>query len=340
MIVLGIETSCDETAAAVFDGKKVISDIVSSQIDIHNKYGGIVPELASRKHMEMVLPVVDETLLAVGLTISDIEGVAVTQGPGLIGALLVGISFAKALAYAKKLPIIGVNHIEGHITAILLEEEVKFPYLGLIVSGGHTSLYIVNSIGSYRHLGSTRDDAAGEALDKAGKLLGLGYPAGAIIDKLAKEADPKAMKFPRAMIHDGHYDFSFSGLKTFLVNLVHKEGKEFAEKNLNVIAAGYLEAVVDMLVEKTVKAARENMINTIVMAGGVAANSRLRQKMKDAGADSGIRVLYPSIPLCTDNASMIAYLGHSYLEMGKRSNLDMNGIPDWPLLEHGDADER
>ena len=340
MIVLGIETSCDETAAAVFDGKKVLSDIVSSQIDIHNKYGGIVPELAARRHLEMIVPVVHEALQVAGLTISGIEGVAVTQGPGLIGALLVGVSFAKALAYAKKLPLIGVNHIEGHITAILLEEKIKFPYLGLIVSGGHTSLYIVNGIGSYQHLGSTRDDAAGEALDKAGKLLGLGYPAGAIIDRLAKEGDPKAIKFPRANIQDLPYDFSFSGLKTFLVNLVHREGKGFTEKNLNKIAAGYLEAVVDMLVDKTVKAARGNKLNTIVLAGGVAANSRLRQKMREAGGEFGIKVLYPSIPLCTDNAAMIAHLGHSYLEMGKRSGLDMNGIPDWPLFEHGDADER
>lgn len=333
MRVLGIETSCDETAAAVFDGKKVLSDIVSSQIDIHNKYGGIVPELAARRHLEMVLPVVDEALRGAGLSLSSIEGIAVTQGPGLIGALLVGVSFAKALAYTRKLPLVGVNHIEGHLTAILLEEKLKFPYLGLIVSGGHTSLYIVNGIGSYRHLGSTRDDAAGEALDKAGKLLGLGYPAGAIIDRLAKEGDPKAIKFPRAQIHDLPYDFSFSGVKTFLVNLVHREGKAFAEKNLNALAAGYLEAVVDMLVDKTVKAARENHLNAIVMAGGVAANSRLRQKMREAGGEFGINVLYPSIPLCTDNASMIAHLGHSYLEKGKRSGLDMNGIPDWPISE-------
>ncbi|MDO8446996.1 MAG: tRNA (adenosine(37)-N6)-threonylcarbamoyltransferase complex transferase subunit TsaD [Deltaproteobacteria bacterium] len=331
MIVLGLETSCDETAASVYDGKKVLSDIVSSQTDIHNKYGGIVPELAARRHLETIVPVVHEALEGSGVTLNDIEGIAVTQGPGLIGALLVGISFAKSVSYAKKLPLIGVNHIEGHVTAILLEEEVEFPYLGLIVSGGHTSLYIVNGIGSYRHLGSTRDDAAGEALDKAGKLLGLGYPAGAIIDRLAKEADPKAIKFPRALIPGAPYDFSFSGLKTFLVNLVHREGKEFAEKNLKEIAAGYLEAVVDMLVDKTLKAARENHLGTIVLAGGVAANSRLRQKMRETAAEYGIRVAYPSTSLCTDNASMIAHLGHRYLEMGKRSGLDMNGIPDWPL---------
>lgn len=331
MMVLGIESSCDETAASVFDGKRVLSDIVSSQTEIHNKYGGIVPELASRRHMETILPVVHEALKGSGVALDDIEGIAVTQGPGLIGALLVGISFSKALSYARKLPLVGVNHIEGHVTAILLEEEVPFPYLGLIVSGGHTSLYIVNGIGSYRHLGSTRDDAAGEALDKAGKLLGLGYPAGAVIDRLAREADPKAIRFPRALIHGGPYDFSFSGLKTFLVNLISKEGKDFAERNLREIAAGYLEAVVDMLVDKTVKAARENHLGTIVMAGGVAANSRLRQKMRETAAEYGIKVLYPSISLCTDNASMIAHLGHRYLEMGKRSGLDMNGRPDWPL---------
>lgn len=334
MIVLGIESSCDETAAAVFDGRKVLSDIVSSQTDIHDKYGGIVPELAARRHLEMVLPVVHEALEKAGIPLTALEGIAVTQGPGLIGALLVGVSFAKALAYEKKLPLVGVNHIEGHITAVLLEEEVKFPYLGLIVSGGHTSLYIVDDIGRYRHLGSTRDDAAGEALDKAGKLLGLGYPAGAVIDRLARDGDSTAIKFPRAKLHGSPYDFSFSGIKTFLVNLVHKEGKEFAEKNLNNIAAGYLEAVVDMLVEKTIKAATENHINTIVLAGGVAANSRLRQKMRDAGGEFAINVLYPSIPLCTDNASMIAHLGHRYLVNGKRSGLDMNGIPDWPLQEY------
>lgn len=333
MMVLGIESSCDETAASVFDGKKVLSDVVSSQNEIHGKYGGIVPELASRRHIEMILPVVHEAIGNAGVSLNDIEGVAVTQGPGLIGALLVGISFAKSLSYARRLPLIGVNHIEGHVTAILLEEEVPFPYLGLIVSGGHTSLYIVNGIGSYRHLGSTRDDAAGEALDKAGKLLGLGYPAGPLIDKLSREADPSAIKFPKAVIHGSPYDFSFSGLKTFLVNLVHKEGKDFAEKNLNSIAAGYQEAVVDMLVYKTVKAARENHLGTIVMAGGVAANSRLRLKMRETAEDYGIRVLYPSIRLCTDNGAMIAHLGHRYLEMGKRSGLDMNGRPDWPLPE-------
>ena len=331
MLVLGIETSCDETAAAVFDGRKVLSDIISSQTDIHNRYGGIVPELASRRHLEMLLPVVDKALESSGVALSDIEGISVTQGPGLIGALLVGVSFSKAFSYAKKLPLVGVNHVEGHLTAILLEEDVKFPYLGLIVSGGHTSLYTVNGIGKYRYLGSTRDDAAGEALDKGGKLLGLGYPAGATIDRLAAEADPKAIKFPRAVVHGSSYDFSFSGLKTFLVNLVYREGKGFAEGNLKEIAAGYLEAVVDMLVEKTVKAARESHLQTIVIAGGVAANSRLRKKMKDSAWEHGIKVLYPSVPLCTDNASMIAHLGHCYLMMGKHSGLDMNGIPDWPL---------
>jgi N6-L-threonylcarbamoyladenine synthase len=333
MIVLGIESSCDETAASVYDGKRILSDIVSSQNDIHGKYGGIVPELASRRHIETILPIVHEALEKSGVTLDGVEGIAVTQGPGLIGAILVGISFAKALSYERKLPLVGVNHIEGHVTAILLEEEVDFPYLGLIVSGGHTSLYVVKSVGSYMHLGSTRDDAAGEALDKAGKLLGLGYPAGPVIDRLAKDADARAIKFPRAMIHGGPYDFSFSGLKTFLVNLVHKEGKDFAERNLKEIAAGYLEAVVDMLVEKTIKAARENNLKAIVMAGGVAANSRLRQKMRETAEEYGIRMLYPSIPLCTDNASMIAHLGHRYLEMGRRCGLDMNGIPDWPLPE-------
>lgn len=333
MIVLGIESSCDETAASVYDGRKVLSDIVSSQTDIHNKYGGIVPELAARRHLEMILPVVHEALQGAGLTLDQIEGIAVTQGPGLIGALLVGISFAKSVSYAKNIPLVGVNHIEGHVTAVLLEEDVKFPYLGLIVSGGHTSLYIIHGIGRYQHLGSTRDDAAGEALDKAGKLLGLGYPAGAIIDKLAKEADPKAIRFPKAQIHGTPYDFSFSGIKTFLANLVHREGKEFAEKNLNAIAAGYLESVVDMLVDKTVKAAREHNLKEIVLAGGVAANSRLRQKMKETAEVYGIKVFCPSIRFCTDNAAMIAHLGHRYLEMGKRSGLDMNGMPDWPLPE-------
>lgn len=331
MVVLGIETSCDETAAAVFDGGKVLSDIISSQTDIHNRYGGIVPELASRRHIEMVLPVVNKALDSSGVSLNEIEGVSVTQGPGLIGALLVGVSFSKALSFSKKIPLIGVNHIEGHITAILLETEVEFPYLGLVVSGGHTSLYVVNGIGRYRHLGSTRDDAAGEALDKCGKLLGLGYPAGATIDRLAMEGDHKAIKFPKAVTHSSPYDFSFSGLKTFLVNLVHREGKVFAEKNLKDIAAGYLEAVVDMLVEKTIKAARENHLKTIVMAGGVAANSRLRQKMRESAGEYDISVLYPSIKLCTDNAAMIAHLGHWYLMTGRCSSFDMNGIPDWPL---------
>lgn len=331
MIVLGIESSCDETAAAVYDGRKIRSDVVSSQNEIHSKYGGIVPELASRRHLEMVLPVVNEALQNAGLTLNDIDGIAVTQGPGLIGALLVGISFAKALAYFKNLPLVGVNHIEGHVTAVLLEENVNYPYLGLIVSGGHTSLYIVHGIGRYQHIGSTRDDAAGEALDKAGKLLGLGYPAGAVIDKLAKEADPNTVKFPKALIHGSPYDFSFSGIKTFLANLVHKEGKEFAGKNLKALAAGYLETVVDMLVDRTVKAAREHNLKSIVLAGGVAANSRLREKMRESAERYGIRVFYPSGKLCTDNASMIAHLGYRYLKMGKRSGLDMNGIPDWPL---------
>jgi N6-L-threonylcarbamoyladenine synthase len=329
LLVLGIETSCDDTAAAVLRGKEILASVVSSQDHVHGPYGGVVPELASRQHMENVLPIVDQVLAQAQVRLEQLDGVAVTCGPGLVGSLLVGVSVAKALAMAKNVPLIGVNHLEGHLLAVLLEQEVVFPFLCLLVSGGHTSLYLARDWGDYQRLGATRDDAAGEAFDKGAKMLGLGYPGGRVIDRLAQQGDPQVIQFPRAHLKNGKYDFSFSGLKTALRQfLATPERATYRDED---IVASYQEAIVDMLVTNVLRAAADLKTERIVISGGVSANSRLRQRMTEAGEQNNIRVFLPSLRLCTDNAAMIAFAGAWRLASGQRASLQLNAAATLPL---------
>lgn len=335
MLILGIDTSCDDTSASVVEnGATIISNIISSQTEIHKKYGGIVPELASRRHIEMLWPVVDEALKTAGVRFKDLCGIAVCYGPGLIGSLLVGCSFSKAFCYAKEIPLIAVNHLEGHVFASFLEEPgPEFPFIALIVSGGHTSLYKVEGFGKYRELGRTRDDAAGEAYDKVSKLLGLGYPGGPMIDKLAKDGNPGAIDFPRAYL-PGSLDFSFSGLKTAVLNYVRRSSAKTGvssdsslilhASSLSDIAASFQAAVVDVLVRKTEWAVKKTWIKRVVMSGGVAANSELRKRLKEMGEERNAEIFIPSISLCTDNAAMIAAAGYRHLKAGQIAGLDLN----------------
>ncbi len=322
-LVLGIETSCDETAASVVkDGKYVLSNIVSSQIEIHKKYGGVVPELASRDHLEKVIPVIEEALRKAGVSLTDISRIAVTSGPGLVGSLLVGLSTAKAISFGLGIPFIGIDHLEAHITAAHLEHDVPFPFLGLIVSGGHTSLYTVNSYTDFRLLGKTRDDAAGEAFDKASKLLGLGYPGGVEIDRISKEGDPRSINFPRPFKNASSFDFSFSGIKTSLVYFL-KKNPIIDEDRLRDICASYQEAIVETLVSKTLSAAKLNEIRNVVISGGVASNSRLRELAKERFEQEGISLFIPSPEYCTDNAAMIGALGYHKSRNGESSPLGL-----------------
>ena len=322
LLVLGIETSCDDTAAAVLHGTRILASIVSSQDEVHSGFGGVVPELASRHHMQNVLPIVDHALHQAGVQLEQLNGIAVTCGPGLVGSLLVGVSVAKALAMAKNLPLIGVNHLEGHLLAVLIEQKVAFPFLCLLVSGGHTALYVARTWGEYQLLGATRDDAAGEAFDKGAKMLGLGYPGGRVIDKLAQPGNPTILRFPRAHLKNGKYDFSFSGLKTALrLFLISSERADYSDAD---IAASYQEAVVDMLVDTTLRAARELGLERIVISGGVSANSRLRHRLTEEGGQCGMQVFLPSLKLCTDNAAMIAFAGAWRLASGQRASLELN----------------
>jgi N6-L-threonylcarbamoyladenine synthase len=311
LLVLAIETSCDETSAAVVrNGKDVLSNVISSQIEFHKKYGGIVPEVAARKHIEVISPVIQEALDKAGVGLKEIDAVAVTYGPGLVGSLIVGLCAAKAIAWSLNKPLIGVNHLEGHIYANFLGSRdqgpgsrIQFPFVCLLVSGGHTMIIKVNGHGQYETLGRTRDDAAGEAYDKVARLLGLGYPGGPVIDQLAKSGNPKAVKFTRPMLDDG-YDFSFSGIKTAVVNLVARDQVPGASKE--DIAASFQQAVVDVLVEKTIRAALDHQCQTVTIAGGVSANSLLRTQMQARGKEEGLNVLIPPFEYCTDNAAMIA----------------------------------
>jgi len=336
MRVLAIETSCDDTGAAIIlNGRKILSNIVSSQVPIHQKYGGVVPELASRKHIESIVPIVTEALNKAKVTLKEIDGIAVTQGPGLVGSLLVGLSFAKSVAFATGLPFIGVNHIEAHLSAIFLDEKPpRFPFIGLVVSGGHTSLFRMDGFGKYQRLGQTRDDAAGEAFDKVGKLLGLGYPGGPIIDELSKTGNPKAVRFPRPVLAKNSLDFSFSGLKTAVVNYVktHPEPPEsYPDGLVKDIVSSFQEAIIDVLVKKTIQAAQHQGLNRIVLSGGVAANQRLRQRMKEEAIERKLKVYIPSPIFCTDNAAMVGVVGYEYLKQGIRSPLSLNAFSNLPL---------
>ncbi len=336
MKVLSIESSCDDTGAAVLlNGRKVLSNIISSQVAVHKKYGGVVPELASRKHIESIVPIVTEALEAGGVGLTEIDGIAVTQGPGLVGSLLVGLCFAKSLSFALRIPLVGVNHVEGHLSAIFLEEKPpRFPYVGLVVSGGHTSLYRVDGFGKCLRLGQTRDDAAGEAFDKVAKLLGLGYPGGPIIDEISKRGDPKAIRFPRAALSRDSLDFSFSGLKTSVVNYVKSHPVPpdgFSENLIEDIAASFQEAVVEILVKKTLQAAHQLGLRRIVLAGGVAANHRLRERMEQEASERKMNVYLPSPIFCTDNAAMIGVVGYEFLKRGMRSPLSLNAFANLPL---------
>lgn len=333
MVILGIETSCDDTAAAIVkDGKEILSNVVSSQVDYHKKYGGVVPEIASRKHLENIVPVIKESLLRAGMTLGDVEGIAVTQGPGLVGSLLVGINAAKAIAYTQKLPLIGINHLEGHVLAPHLEHTVPFPNVTLVVSGGHTNLYLLNGRNEYQLLGRTRDDACGEAFDKVAKLLGLGYPGGAIIDKLSKKGNPAAIAFPRPMLHDGSFDFSFSGLKTAVLYYVKKVSHDgLSDEAVCNIVAGFQAAVVDILVEKTLKAALNYKVQALSVSGGVASNSLLRAKIKAEAGAKNLEVFIPSPVLCTDNAAMIALAGEYRIKTVDKFPFHMNAVSRWQL---------
>jgi len=329
MLVLGVETSCDDTAAAVLaDGRRIVANVVSSQDAVHSPYGGVVPELASRQHVRNILPIIDTALKQAGITIGDLEGIAVTRGPGLVGSLLVGLSVVKGIAYRWNIPYVGVNHLEAHLLAIFLDREVPFPYLALLASGGHTLLYVVRDFGEYQFLGGTRDDAAGEAYDKVAKMMGLGYPGGRVIDNLSKTGNAKAIVFPRARMKKGAHEFSFSGLKTAVWHYL-KEGGAVAPQA--EVAASFQEAVVDMLIAPTLRAAIDLDVKHIVLAGGVAANSRLRAKMAEAAVAEGMDLHVPPPALCTDNGAMIALAGYHMLRRGLRDALHLNADADLTL---------
>jgi N6-L-threonylcarbamoyladenine synthase len=332
MLILGVETSCDDTAAAVLkDGRTILANVVSSQDQVHGPYGGVVPELASRQHIKNILPIVDGALQKAGVKLMDLDGIAVTYGPGLVGSLLVGLSLVKGMSFRSGIPYVGVNHLEAHLLAIHLEHEVAFPYIALLASGGHTLLYRVQGIGEYVHLGGTRDDAAGEAYDKVAKMMGLGYPGGRIIDHLARDGDPKAIRFPRAKMKKGAYEFSFSGIKTSVWHYLNSQDKAQWEKQRAEIAASFQEAVVDMLVNPTIKAGVAYDVKRIVLSGGVAANSRLRASMKEKADDAGLEVFYPAPKFCTDNGAMIALTGYHWLKRGRRDDFRLNAVADLTL---------
>ncbi|HYG57795.1 MAG TPA: tRNA (adenosine(37)-N6)-threonylcarbamoyltransferase complex transferase subunit TsaD [Symbiobacteriaceae bacterium] len=331
-LILGIESSCDETAAAVVaGGRRVLSNIIASQVDLHKRYGGVVPEIASRKHLEVVLPTIKEALSEAGTTLEQVDAIAVTHGPGLVGTLLVGLSAAKALAYATDKPLIGVNHLHGHIAANFLSDDPpQFPLVCLVVSGGHTDLIYMTGHGQMELLGRTRDDAAGEAFDKVARSVGLGYPGGPQVERLAQLGDPNKVALPIAR-PEGPFDFSFSGLKTAVLQYAQRTGP-LSDQQRADLAASFQQAVTSALTEKTLKAARAKGVSQVILAGGVAANGALRRAMAEVLTPAGIRVSFPPPVLCTDNAAMIAAAGHYLYEQGVRSSLDLNAIPSLGLL--------
>lgn len=337
ILILAIESSCDETAAAVVkNGREVLSNVISSQIALHTLYGGVVPEIASRKHIEKINQVIEEALAEAKVTLDDITAIAVTYGPGLVGALLVGVAEAKAISFAKGLPLVGVHHIEGHISANFIEhKDLKPPFACLVVSGGHTHLVVVKDYGVYDIIGKTRDDAAGEAFDKVARAIGLGYPGGPKIDKVAKEGNPCAIEFPRAHVENAPYDFSFSGVKSSVLNYLNSCEMKGEEIVVADVAASFQKAVVDVLVEHSVRAAKELGMNKLAMAGGVASNSCLRAAMQEACEAEGIELYYPSPIFCTDNAAMIGAAAYYEYTNGVRHDLDLNAVPNLRLGERG-----
>ena len=337
ILILAIESSCDETAAAVVkNGREVLSNVISSQIALHTLYGGVVPEIASRKHIEKINQVIEEALVEAKVTLDDITAIAVTYGPGLVGALLVGVAEAKAISFAKGLPLVGVHHIEGHISANFIEhKDLKPPFACLVVSGGHTHLVVVKDYGVYDIMGKTRDDAAGEAFDKVARAIGLGYPGGPKIDKVAKEGNPYAIEFPRAHVGDSPFDFSFSGVKSSVLNYLNSCEMKGEEIVVADVAASFQKAVVDVLVEHSVRATKELGMNKLAMAGGVASNSCLRAAMQEACEAEGIELYYPSPIFCTDNAAMIGAAAYYEYINGVRHDLDLNAVPNLRLGERG-----
>ena len=333
--ILAIESSCDETAASVVvNGREVLSNVIASQIDIHTKFGGVVPEVASRKHVEVIGAVVNEALEEAGVDLKDIDAIGVTYGPGLVGALLVGLQYAKGLSFARNIPLIGVNHIEGHISANFIEyKELKPPFVCLVVSGGHTTIVYMKNYGEFEVMGQTMDDAAGEAFDKVARAIGLGYPGGPKIDKLAKEGNPEAIKFPRANFHKESLDFSFSGIKSAVLNYLNKMEMKGLEVNRADVAASFQKAVVDVLVDNAIKACKEKAVDKIAIAGGVASNSCLRETMMLKGEKENIKVLFPPPILCTDNAAMIGSAAYFEFINGKYASLNLNAIPNLKLGE-------
>lgn len=335
VLILAIESSCDETAAAVVkNGRTILSNVISSQIKLHTLYGGVVPEIASRKHIEKINQVIQQALDDAGVTLEDLDAVGVTYGPGLVGALLVGVAEAKAIAYARKLPLVGVHHIEGHVSANYIEHlELEPPFMCEIISGGHTHLVIVKDYGEFEILGRTRDDAAGEAFDKVARAIGLGYPGGPKIDKLSEQGNPEAILFPRAHVADAPYDFSFSGLKSAVLNYLNKcrmAGEEIVQAD---VAASFQKAVIDVLVDNAIRAAKDYHMDKLAIAGGVASNQHLRAAMKEACRKEGIAFYHPSPIYCTDNAAMIGVAAYYEYQKGTRHGLDLNAVPNLKLGE-------
>ena len=335
VLILAIESSCDETAASVVkNGREVLSNVISSQIALHTLYGGVVPEIASRKHIEKINQVIESALAEADVTLEEITAIAVTYGPGLVGALLVGVAEAKALAYAAKKPLVGVHHIEGHVSANFIENpDLEPPFGCLIVSGGHTHLVIVKDYGEFEIIGHTRDDAAGEAFDKVARAVGLGYPGGPKVDKAAREGNPHAIEFPRAKVGDNPYDFSFSGLKSAVLNYINHARMTGEEINVPDLAASFQNAVVESLVSRAIMAAKEYGYDKLAIAGGVASNSALREGMKAACEKEGIRFYHPSPIYCTDNAAMIGAAAYYEYQKGARSGWDLNAVPNLKLGE-------